>query len=108
MRVDDPSGPGRSIGASPAAGPNGEVYVAWNDYVANAIRFNRSFDGGKNWDIPRTISAKSIPFDIGIPAESFRRALVYPSLGVDCSNGPYKGRIYASTVSASTHQSRQS
>jgi hypothetical protein len=96
VRVDDPSGPGRSIGASPAAGPNGEVYVAWNDYVANAIKFNRSFDGGRNWDIPRTISAKSIPFDIGIPAESFRRALVYPSLGVDCSNGPYKGRIYAS------------
>src|SRR5438067_3492489 len=44
VRVDDPSGPGRSIGASPAAGPNGEVYVAWNDYVANAIKFNRSFD----------------------------------------------------------------
>ena len=96
VRVDDPSGPGQSIGASPAAGPNGEVYVAWNDYVANAIKFNRSFDGGKNWDIPRAISTKSIPFDIGIPAESFRRALVYPSLGVDCSNGPYKGRIYAS------------
>jgi len=96
VRVDDPNGPGRSIGASPAVGPNGEVYVAWNDYAANAIKFNRSFDGGKNWDIPRTISTKSIPFDIGIPAESFRRALVYPSLGVDCSNGTYKGRIYAS------------
>src|SRR5260221_190045 len=32
-RADDPSGPGRSIGASPAVGPNGELYVAWNDYV---------------------------------------------------------------------------
>src|SRR5438309_8652322 len=95
-RADDPSGPGRSIGASPAVGPNGEVYVAWNDYVANAIAFNRSFDGGKNWDMPRTISTKSIPFDIGITAESFRRALVYPSLGVDCSNGPHKGRLYCS------------
>src|SRR5947209_8166163 len=28
-RADDPSGPGRSIGASPAVGPNGELYVAW-------------------------------------------------------------------------------
>src|SRR6266480_7430979 len=34
-RADDPSGPGRSIGASPSVGPNGELYVAWNDYIAN-------------------------------------------------------------------------
>src|SRR6266513_1298769 len=48
-RADDPSGPGRSIGACPAAGPNGELYVAWNDYLMNAIEFNRSFDAGKTW-----------------------------------------------------------
>src|SRR5207253_1436478 len=74
-RADDPSGPGKSIGASPAVGPTGEVYVAWNDYKANAIVFNRSFDGGQTWGQPVTISTKVIPFDIGIPAESFRRAL---------------------------------
>jgi hypothetical protein len=55
-RADDPSGPGRSIGASPAVGPNGELYVAWNDYVANAIVFNRSFDGGRSWGVPSTVS----------------------------------------------------
>ena len=95
-RADDPSGPGRSIGASPAVGPSGELYVAWNDYVANAIVFNRSFDGGRSWGVPTTISSKTLPFDIGIPAESFRGALVYPSLGVDVSNGPHRGRIYCS------------
>src|SRR5438874_12983 len=95
-RVDDPSGPGRSIGASPSVGPNGEVYVSWNDYVANAIVFNSSYDGGRSWGVPRTISTKTLPFDIGIPAESFRGALVYPSLDVDRSNGPHRGRIYCS------------
>src|SRR5437763_973933 len=95
-RADDPSGPGRSIGASPAVGPSGELYVAWNDYLANAIVFNRSFDGGRSWGVPTTISGKTLPFDIGIPAESFRGALVYPSLGVDVSNGPQRGRIYCS------------
>ena len=95
-RADDPSGPGQSIGASPAVGPNGELYVAWNDYVANAIVFNRSFDGGGSWGVPNTVSSKTLPFDIGIPAESFRGALVYPSLGVDVSNGPHRGRIYCS------------
>jgi hypothetical protein len=95
-RVDDPNGPGRSIGASPAVGPNGEVYVAWNDYIANAIVFNRSFDGGQTWGGPTTISAKTLSFDIRIPAESFRGALVYPSLDVDRSSGPNRGRIYCS------------
>jgi hypothetical protein len=96
LRIDDPNGPGQAIGTSPAVGPNGEVYVAWNDYKANAIVFNRSFDGGQTWDIPKTISTKSIPFDIAIPAESFRAALVYPSLDVDRSNSSHRGRIYCS------------
>ena len=95
-RADDPSGPGQAIGASPAVGPNGELYVAWNDFVANAIVFNRSFDGGHSWGVPNTVSTKTLPFDIAIPAESFRGALVYPSLGVDVSNGPHRGRIYCS------------
>lgn len=95
-RVDDPSGPGRSIGASPGVGPNGEVYVAWNDYSANAIVFNRSFDGGNTWGTPVTVSRKTLPFDIAIPAESFRAALVYPSLDVDRSSGIHRGRIYCS------------
>jgi len=95
-RADDHSGPGRSIGTSPAVGPNGELYVAWNDYRANVIAFNRSFDGGLTWGTQRTVSTKTIPFDIGIPAEFFRRALVYPALDVDRSNGPHRGRIYCS------------
>src|SRR5215471_17730144 len=97
-RADDPSGPGKSIGASPAVGPNGELYVSWNDYKANVIAFNRSFDGGLTWDTQRMISSKSIPFDIAIPAESFRGALVYPSMDVDRSNGPHRGRIYCSWI----------
>jgi len=95
-RADDPSGPGRAIGASPSVGPNGELYVAWNDYAANAIVFNSSPDGGQSWGTPVTISLKTAPFDVGIPAESFRRALVYPSLDVDRSNGPHRGRVYCS------------
>src|SRR5438552_1097602 len=97
-RADDPSGPGRSIGASPAVGPNGEVYVAWNDYVANASAFNRSFYGGKTWDAQNIVSSKSIPFDIAIPAESFRGALIYPVLAVDRPTRPHRWRLYCSWI----------
>jgi hypothetical protein len=96
VRVDDVHGPGHSIGASPAVGPNGEVYVAWNDYAANAIVFNRSFDGGDTFQTPLTIADKTLAFDYPVPAESFRGALVYPALDVDRSHGPHRGRLYAS------------
>jgi hypothetical protein len=95
-RADDPSGPGRSIGASPAVGLNGELYVAWNDYSANVIAFNRSLDGGKTWGQQRVVAPKVVPFDIDVPAESYRRALVYPVLDIDRSNGAHRGRLYCS------------
>lgn len=95
-RADDPNGPGQSIGAVPFVGPGGELYVAWNDYKANLIAFNRSPDGGATWDGQRTVAPKRLPFDIGIPAESFRGALVYPACDTDRSNGPHRGRLYCS------------
>ena len=97
-RADNPSGQGKSIGASPAIGPNGEVYVAWNDYAANAIVFNRSLDAGRTWEQEVLVSTKTIAFDIAIPAESFRGALVYPVLDVDRSSGPHRGRLYCSWI----------
>jgi hypothetical protein len=95
-RADDPQGQGHAIGASPAVGPNGTLYVAWNDYAANTIAFNRSTDGGQTWGTQSVISTKTLPFDIAIPAESFRGALVYPTLDVDRSPGPRSGRLYCS------------
>lgn len=95
-RADNPSGSGKAIGTSPAVGPNGELYVAWNDYQANTITFSRSFDGGATLGTPGVIAAKVIPFDIAIPAEQFRGALVYPSCDTDRSTGPRRGRVYCS------------
>lgn len=97
-RIDNPSGPGKAIGAVPFTGPNGEVYVAWNDFAANTIAFNRSRDGGVTWGTPSVIATKSIAFDIAIPAESFRHALIYPACDADRSSGPNRGRLYCSWV----------
>ena len=96
VRVDDPRGPGRAIGAIPFVGPNGEVYVAWNDYAANTIAFNRSMDGGATWGTPVVVAPKTLAFDIAIPAEFSRGALVYPACDTDRSAGPHRGRLYCS------------
>ncbi len=96
VRIDDPSGPGRAIGAIPFVGPNGEVYVAWNDYAANTIAFNRSMDGGVTWGTPRAVASRSLSFSIAIPAEFSRRALVYPACDTDRSSGAHRGRLYCS------------
>lgn len=96
VRADDPSGPGNGIGASPFVGPDGTAYVAWNDFSANAIAFARSGDGGATWQRPNIVATKTALFDVGIPAESFRRALVYPSCDADRSSGAHRGRLYCS------------
>ncbi|HWX53072.1 MAG TPA: sialidase family protein [Verrucomicrobiae bacterium] len=95
-RIDDPNGPGQSIGAVPFVGPNGEVYTAWNDLARNAIMFNRSFDGGVTFGSQSMVAAKNLALQSNIPAESFRGALVYPACAADRSNGPHRGRLYCS------------
>jgi len=95
-RVDDPQGPGRAIGAVPFTGPNGELYLAWNDYAAKTIAFNRSFDGGVTWDKQNVVASKQLAFDIAIPAEMFRGALVYPACDTDRSTGAHRGRLVCS------------
>jgi hypothetical protein len=93
-RVDNPTGPGKAIGAVPFVGSQGEVYVAWNDYFASTIAFNRSFDGGNTWGTPTVISGQSLGFQALPPAQSFRGALLYPTCSADRSAGPHRDRLY--------------
>jgi hypothetical protein len=95
-RADDPQGPGRSIGVSPFVGPDGSLYIGWNNYLNNTIAFNRSFDGGATWGTEGVVATKRLPFDIGIPAEFNRGALVYASCDADRSWSSHRGRLYCS------------
>jgi hypothetical protein len=95
-RADGPSGPGRSIGALPFVGTSGQLYVAYNDYGASQIFFNRSLDGGATWGTAHAIASQSLGFQALIPAQSFRGALVYPACDVDRSMGKHRGRLVCS------------
>ena len=103
IRIDNPSGPGRSIAAIPFVGPNGEVYAAWNDIAANTIALNLSLDGGATFGTPGVVANKTIPFDIRIPAISFRGALVYPTCDADRSNGRHRGRLYCAWMDSAAN-----
>src|SRR5207237_1542047 len=87
---------GRAMGATGTPGPLGEVYAAWNATAANAMVFTSSVDGGATWGTPHVIAGKTAVFDVGIPAESFRGALVYPACDVDRSTGAHRGRLFCS------------
>jgi hypothetical protein len=95
-RADNPSGPGRGIGAVPFVGPSGQLYVAWSDFGDGTIAFNRSLDGGQTWGAQGVIAPERLGFEALIPAESFRGALVYPACAADRSSGSHRGRLYCS------------
>jgi len=96
QRIDDPTSGANTneIAADPAVGPNGEVYVAWLDVRNSRLQIDRSFDGGVTFGRDSTIAPMIIRFDTGIPAIKVRRALVYPSIDIDRTGGPHRGRVY--------------
>jgi hypothetical protein len=90
------AGPKGDIGADPFVGPDGTVHVAWHDVQNNAIVEASSADGGQSFGPTHTISPTTVAFDVAIPAQASRGALVYPACGADTSTGPNRGTLYCS------------
>lgn len=85
-----------------AIGPNGEVYIVWNDGTESAIGFAKSTDGANTFSNPRHI-VKYNPFGKTkyISDQGYRhtvkgavRAEAYPSLVCDYTSGPRSGYLY--------------
>jgi hypothetical protein len=83
-------------GAVPAAGPDGEVYVAWSGPAGLVI--DRSDDGGVTFGEDRPVSAIPGGWDIDIPGLS--RSNGMPVTVVDGSEGPRRGTVYIAWVDA--------
>ena len=87
-------------GVNVQTGPDGNVYVCWANYgtgnvPANGIGFTKSVDGG----------ASFLPYTVAFPYSGIRKSGTdstfnyigmndFPSMAVDKSNGPHRGRIY--------------
>lgn len=85
-----------------AVGPNGEVYVVWDDQsnlpTSSTIRVDRSFDDGVTFGadffVGTTDVARGNSTRYDILAQPDRGVLAVPSIGVDRSGGPFDGRVY--------------
>lgn len=85
-----PVGIGTGQGTSPAVGPDGQLYVAWQS--GNSIQFNASTNGGVSFSGARVI-ASITRNPSPLPGTRFR-CNSFPTVAVDRSNGPYRGRIH--------------
>ncbi len=87
-------------------GPNGQLYVAWNDGPARSIGFASSTDGGVTFSAPtypvqnypthgtvRTVGSGANKSTYHVLKGTFR-AETYPTMMADNSNSPRKGWLY--------------
>ena len=94
--IDDPRGPGRAIGAVPFVGPTAKCTPRGTITPRTRSPSIARSTAASTWGTPHVIASKRLPFDIAIPAEFSRGALVYPACDTDRSSGPHRGRLYCS------------
>jgi len=85
-------------GSYPAVGNDGEVYVSWVSPLgaANAnIRMRYSPNGGATFPNP-AVTVETLGSQAGQAPTCFNRSfnIPFPSMDVDRSNGPHRGRAY--------------
>jgi hypothetical protein len=66
------------------------------DVHHSLIAESSSTDGGQSFGSTHTIAPTQVAFDVAIPAQSSRHALVYPACGADTSAGANRGTLYCS------------
>jgi hypothetical protein len=99
LALSDPADDGYVQGARVAVGPASEVYATW--YVigrdapyTDAFPLRKSTNGGASFTPARTAASVFSNFSSGAPGFNRPRGITFPTLAVDRSNGPHRGRVY--------------
>jgi hypothetical protein len=79
------------MGAMPATGPNGEIYVSWPG--PDGIIFDRSTDQGQTW-LAQDIIVAPNPAGDHYYVPGINRGGSVPVIACDLSKGPNRGTIY--------------
>ena len=93
---------GNFIGADPAFGPGGELYVAYANRDTTTLGIVKSTDCGNTWGSSTTISPTLANHDIGIIAMCANRVLIYPTIDIDRSTGSRRGWVYSAWTDAAS------
>lgn len=83
-----------AVGPPAASGSPGPVYYVWTSTTSKTINFSKSTNCGASWSTFKGIATTADAYDYGIPAQCVRRALIYPTIGVDRSNSARRGWVY--------------
>ena len=96
--INTPPGGHYSQGVNGAIGPNGEVYMVWQNpisgspFTGDVMGFAKSLDGGVTWSVNNTIyDCNGIR---GFLLSTVIRVNDFPWMGVDTTNGSRQGWIY--------------
>lgn len=88
---------GHVQGAWLAAGPDGDIDATWiaihETDAINDLRFRRSTDHGASFGPQSTVARTHVQFGSGGPGFSRAFGVNLPTLAVDDSDGPHRGRI---------------
>src|SRR5437899_4678451 len=75
-------------GSVPVVGPNGELYIVWDDLSNNQIVESKSTDGGVSFSSPVVVSSiVQLPEPPYFLANSFFRVNSFPTAAADDTNG---------------------
>ena len=97
VQISSAADDGRVHGPRPAAGPAGELLVTWAAIgrgPEDHIRLRESTDRGASWAAEVTPAACYANFGTGAPGFDRARGIDVPSIAVDRTTGPERGRIH--------------
>lgn len=98
-QINGASASGRVQGSRPVVGPDGEVYVVWKEIGSGTggldfIKIRKSINNGQSFGIEIIAASFYDNFGSGAPGFNRERAVSFPSVAVDRTNGPNRGRVY--------------
>jgi len=87
-------------GSRPCVGPNGEVYVVWSEVGPSTgngsdyHKIRKSTDHGQSFALENIAVTEFTNFGTGAPGFNRDHGVNFPSIAVDRSTGPHRGRVY--------------
>jgi hypothetical protein len=79
IQVSKTESTGTAIGCDVKTNSAGDAFVFWPTTGNRRIVMAKSTNGGSTWGTPVVVATTKDSFDIGIPADASRRALIYAS-----------------------------